>query len=207
MGKIEGVDTATVNLATERATVQFDPSKVGLVELKDAVEGAGYGLGDEEIELPITGMTCASCVRRVEKALGKVPGVEAVSVNLATEKATVRALKGASIRAELIDAVESAGYGVADLEIGSVEEAEEREAAARKRATRVLTAKVAFSLAVSAVLMLLMYWPTSILGDRPGDSMEDLFLPMFLLATPVSFGRAGSFIAKRGRRDGTVTLT
>jgi Cu+-exporting ATPase len=56
-----------------------------------------------------------------------------------------------------------------------------------------LTAKVAVSLAVSAVLMLLMYWPTSILGDRPGDSMEDLFLPMFLLATPVQFWAGWQF--------------
>ncbi|MFL5758887.1 MAG: heavy metal translocating P-type ATPase [Thermomicrobiales bacterium] len=193
LSKVEGISDASANLATERASVQCDPSQVDITKIQSAIRGAGYGVGEEEFELPITGMTCASCVRRVEKAIAKTPGVAAASVNLATEKATVRVLNGAVTRSDLAHAVEAAGYGVAEIETGSVEEAEERGNAARTRATRILTVKVGFSLAVSAVLMLLMYWPGWLFGGRPDWSMDNLNLAMFILATPVQFWAGWQF--------------
>src|SRR5438093_6769405 len=63
LSKVEGVQSAGVNLATERATVMYDPTKVTLGALRTAVESAGYTVPDEEAHLPIEGMTCASCVR------------------------------------------------------------------------------------------------------------------------------------------------
>src|SRR5262245_19274916 len=103
--KAPGVLDANVNLATEQAAVAYEPSTAGpgqqqaavaydpaLVapsQLLAAVEGAGYGVITDQIVLPITGMTCASCVNRVEKALKKAPGVLDASVNLATEQAAV----------------------------------------------------------------------------------------------------------------------
>src|SRR6266545_2177138 len=106
LAKVPGVADASVNLATERARVAFDPAQASAADLRAAVEKAGYGVGAARIEpaaapapqpplagdellLPIEGMTCASCVRRVEKALAKAPGVTEASVNLATEKARV----------------------------------------------------------------------------------------------------------------------
>ena len=82
----------------------------------------------ERIDLPITGMTCASCVRNVERALGKQPGVLEVNVNLATEKALVTYTPGTVQRAELVKAVERAGYGVLDLTDAAVPEDAERAA-------------------------------------------------------------------------------
>src|SRR3954462_11943506 len=76
LGKVPGVHSAGVNLATERATVKYDPTQVDLGKLRAAVEGAGYTVPTSEAILPIDGMTCASCVRRVEKSLSKLPGVE-----------------------------------------------------------------------------------------------------------------------------------
>ncbi len=114
LGKVAGVQGASVNLASERATVSYDPAQAGLDELKAAVERAGYGVRREEIVLPIGGMTCASCVRRVERALAKAPGVESVAVNLATERATVGYYPGAASVADLRAAVERAGYTVKD---------------------------------------------------------------------------------------------
>src|ERR1700712_3554449 len=84
LSKVDGVSSAGVNLATERATVKYDPAKVDLTKLRAAVEDAGYTVPSEEVLLPIEGMTCASCVRRVEKSLAKLPGVESAAVNLAT---------------------------------------------------------------------------------------------------------------------------
>ncbi len=82
------------------------------------------------ISLPITGMTCASCVRSVERALSKTPGVVEVSVNLATEKASVNYLPNLAQRSDLVQAVENAGYGI--LEIAEAAVPEDAERAARQ---------------------------------------------------------------------------
>ena len=86
--KLPGVTAADVNLATEQVQVQAAPG-VTLDRLVAAVERAGYAVPAADWQLRIEGMTCASCVTRVEKALRKVPGVTAATVNLATETATV----------------------------------------------------------------------------------------------------------------------
>ncbi len=128
--KTEGVDEASVNLATERASVSFDPTQLTVNHLIQRVQDAGYGVATGSMELPITGMTCASCVRNVERAIQKQPGILSVNVNLATEKATVSYLPGAVRRSDLVKAVEAAGYGVLDLT--DAEAPEDAERAARQ---------------------------------------------------------------------------
>ncbi|WP_321898493.1 heavy metal translocating P-type ATPase [Burkholderia cepacia] len=122
LAKVPGVTRASVNLATERATVDAAPD-VTTARLAEAVKQAGYGAtpvagaaippaastAPADLELDIDGMTCASCVGRVEKALAAVPGVARVSVNLATERASVHGA-GALDAATLIAAVTTAGY-------------------------------------------------------------------------------------------------
>ena len=108
LSKIPGVTEATVNLATERAFIRADAS-VSAATLAAAVRQAGYEVETSDTALQIEGMTCASCASRVETALLKVPGVMAASVNLATERATVRALSTVSV-SHLEAAVERAGY-------------------------------------------------------------------------------------------------
>ncbi|CAJ8036223.1 copper-translocating P-type ATPase [Burkholderia pseudomallei] len=130
LAQVPGVARATVNLATEKATVDADAdAHVDTARLIDAVKRAGYraspaidpasalapspeiAAARTAIELDIAGMTCASCVGRVEKALAQVPGVARATVNLATEKATVDADADAHVdTARLIDAVKRAGY-------------------------------------------------------------------------------------------------
>ncbi len=103
---VAGVSRAEVNLASEAATVA---GPAGLDTLRAAIEKAGYGLRTQDLTLAISGMTCASCVGRVEKALRKQPGVLSAEVNLATETASVRLLAGQSTEA-LLQAVAQAGY-------------------------------------------------------------------------------------------------
>ncbi|MFN3750708.1 MAG: heavy metal translocating P-type ATPase [Thiobacillus sp.] len=105
--QLPGVTDATVNLATETATVSGDTD---LAAVQQAIERAGFAVPTETLKLDISGMTCASCSARVEKALARVPGVFEASVNLATEQATVKLARGTSAAA-LIAAVERAGYG------------------------------------------------------------------------------------------------
>jgi Cu+-exporting ATPase len=110
---VSGVKDVSVNLATEQATVGGDAS-VSTAALVAAVSKAAYDVATREVALEIEGMTCASCVGRVEKALMKVPGVLSVSVNLATERATVHALPSVTA-ATLRAAVEKAGYSATDV--------------------------------------------------------------------------------------------
>jgi Cu+-exporting ATPase len=107
---VPGVDSASINLATEKATVRVAP-EVGANALYAAVEKAGYEVPSDTVSLSVSGMTCASCVARVERALTKVPGVIGASVNLATEKAQVTSV-GVPVD-RLIAAVEKAGYDAA----------------------------------------------------------------------------------------------
>ena len=110
--EVPGVAEASVNLATEKASVSFKTGKVPLTGLVDALEDAGYGVATEKVTLSIGGMTCASCVHHVESALSSVDGVSHGTVNLATERATVEYTPGVAGLAELRHAVEDAGYSV-----------------------------------------------------------------------------------------------
>jgi len=113
--KVEGVENAEVNLATENAMISSS-QPLDLIAVTKAVERAGYKvLTSQPIELSIEGMTCASCVGRVEKALKKVEGVQQANVNLATERAWVQG--NAQVQSsDLIQAVKKAGYTAKQIE-------------------------------------------------------------------------------------------
>jgi Cu+-exporting ATPase len=89
LGRADGVGEASVNLATERATVSYDPEATGVGELLATIEASGYRPITAELSLPVQGMTCANCSARVERALNRADGVIEATVNLATERATV----------------------------------------------------------------------------------------------------------------------
>ncbi len=109
LSKLPGVREATVNLATEAATVDAEP-EVSLDSLRAAVQKAGYDVPEQAVTIQVEGMTCASCVARVEKALKKVPGVTEAEVNLATEQAHVKVATREADVAALLSAVDKAGY-------------------------------------------------------------------------------------------------
>jgi Cu+-exporting ATPase len=113
---LEGVSEASVNLATESATVEFDPNTVDFDRLRKAVSDAGYEAKSpaRTTTLRVEGMHCASCVAAVEKSLRQIDGVEDASVNLATESAQVTYDDSGASYADLAAAVEKAGYTVAD---------------------------------------------------------------------------------------------
>lgn len=126
VSKLEGVADANVNLATEKLTVEYDSKLVSMPVIKEAVEHAGYGVIAEKkvntITIPIGGMTCAACAQRVEKAIGKLEGIQRVSVNLATEKATVE-YDSQKIRLSAIrQCIEKAGYEALEIEKSNVDE-------------------------------------------------------------------------------------
>ncbi|MDA8252490.1 MAG: heavy metal translocating P-type ATPase [Rhodospirillales bacterium] len=151
LNRLPGVE-ASVNLAGETAEVRYDPAQSAPDLLATAIADAGYEVPRDRRELAITGMTCATCAGRVERALSHVPGVARAEVNLATEKAVV---EGLALRpAALIGAVQDAGYE-ADLLTGDAERERELEAAEARRVRRDLIRVVA-SAVLSAPLTLPM---------------------------------------------------
>src|SRR3712207_505170 len=149
--KVEGVEGASVNLATERATVTFDPTRTTPQALLDKVRDVGYEPVTSTVDLGVTGMTCASCSSRVERALKKVDGVLSASVNLATERATVTYLPSSVSVGQLKATIRDAGYDVLEGQAGVRREDQEREA--REREVTDLRRSVALS-AVFAVPLL-----------------------------------------------------
>jgi len=108
--KMEGVGEAHVNLGTEEATVEYDPEKLGLNQLEDAVEDAGYGVVNEKVTIKVGGMSCAMCVKAIEDVLGKLDGVSSANVNLASEKAYVTYNPRMVTVADMRDAINDLGY-------------------------------------------------------------------------------------------------
>ncbi|MFN2322871.1 MAG: heavy metal translocating P-type ATPase [Trueperaceae bacterium] len=198
LGKLGGVSEANVNLATEQATVRFDPADLSPVQVLDAIKDAGYEPVVAEAELSVTGMTCAACSARVERALGKVDGVLAASVNLATERATLRYLPDVAPRERLVDAVRNAGYDVLE-ETGTESRGDaerERRAAEYSSLTRALLLAAGLTVPIFVIemgAMLIAPFGAWLHGLVP---MQTIYYVMFVLATAVQFGPGARFYAK-----------
>ncbi|HYI21009.1 MAG TPA: heavy metal translocating P-type ATPase [Candidatus Limnocylindrales bacterium] len=139
-----------------------------------------------ELILPIEGMTCASCVNRVERFLRRTEGVVEANVNLATENASVTFDPSRVGRAELTRAVEAAGYEVRaegpQVAFSALDEAADRDAERRARETRALGLQAAAALAIGLAMMAVTLWPTRVMA------LEQLNLLMLIPATIVQFG-------------------
>ncbi len=149
LARAPGVAKATVNLATERASVTLDPG-ADASKIADAVTEAGYEPVVESYDLGVGGMTCASCVAHVEKALKAVPGVIEANVNLATERASVRALKGPGRLEALRRAISDAGYEPRESK-GAL--AQEKDARAEE--TKALSRRLALAAALTLPVFIL----------------------------------------------------
>ncbi len=197
IAKLPAVAGVSVNLATERADVTFagaaDPEAV-----VQAIERAGYEVPEAEIELGVEGMTCASCVGHVEKALSGVPGVATASVNLATGRATVRYRRGIAAPEDMEAAIRRAGYTPRRIESGGA--APDREAAAREAELRDLRRSLFVAAALALPVFVLEMGSHlvpafhDIVMTRIG--MQTSWLIQFALTTLVLFGPGLRFFRK-----------
>jgi P-type Cu+ transporter len=190
LGKLEGVTSASVNLATEHASIAYDPDKITPQALLDKVVEIGYIPLTDTVELGVTGMTCAACVQRVEKALNKVPGVLNASVNLATERASVTYLPATTGLAQLKRAIRESGYGILEVEAGKDRSDVAREA--KEKEVRKLKRSVIFSAMFAVPLVLIamvpMLWMPAMMLLTNVAPMNTWNWVMLALATPVQFG-------------------
>ncbi len=181
---VEGVAVGRVNLAGESAHVEFDPGKVGPREIAASIDQAGYKAVVEEIEFPVRGMTCASCVGRVERILRALPGVMDARVSLASESAHVHYLPSMAGLAEFRRAVAGAGYEVpeqvADRDAGEAQR--EREL----RGMRLeLVAGIVLSIPLIVLAMGPMFAPFTAWLASVGFDGPLVNLASFAIATPV----------------------
>ncbi|EML7990082.1 MULTISPECIES: heavy metal translocating P-type ATPase [Stenotrophomonas] len=187
LAKVPGVDSVSVNLANERADIRL-AGPVDRIALIQAVEKVGYDVPAGTVELAVEGMTCASCVGRVEKALKAVPGVTEATVNLATERATVR---GVAAVADLIAAIEKVGYEANPVDTGAQadEEAAEKKDAERAELKRDLTLAAVLALPVfvlemgSHMIPGMHEWVASTIGIQQSWYLQ-FVLTLLVLAIP-----------------------
>ena len=205
--KLPGVQEAVVNLATEKASIRFEGG-ADLPAAIAAIEKAGYEVPQSSVELEVEGMTCASCVGRVERALKKVEGVQSASVNLATERAVVT-LAGSADVAALVAAVHKAGYEARPLgasanpasEGGAAQSpaedgTEQRQARERASLKRSLIVATVFALPVFVLEMgghmvpAFHHWVAHTIGTQNSWYLQ------FVLTLIVLFGPGRRFFEK-----------
>jgi Cu+-exporting ATPase len=165
----------------------------------------------EQIEyvLPVEGMTCASCVNRIERFLRKTPGVTEASVNLATERATVSVDPSQAARADLVGAIEAAGYDVrveapaaSDAASSDLEAEVAGDDAERARAQRHTLLQATVAIGGALLFMVAMFWPQTVVA------MEDINRLILWPATFIQFWAGGRFYraAWRATRHGSATM-
>jgi Cu+-exporting ATPase len=209
LGQAPGVQRATVNFALERADVLFDPAQTSPAGVADAVTRAGFEVPRETFSFGIGGMTCSACSTRVEKALRAVSGVTEANVNLALERADIKAVPGATTLQALADAVGRAGYQARLSSAAADREKADEEHRARDQAElRREFLQLAAAIALTTPLVAQMVAMAAGLNLHLMPYME------VLLATPVQFicgwrfyrGAYKALKAKSGNMDVLVTL-
>ncbi|MCM3122051.1 MULTISPECIES: heavy metal translocating P-type ATPase [unclassified Mesobacillus] len=186
LNKMDGVE-ATVNLAMENASVQYDKEKIKPDDIFNKINDLGYGVRNEKMDLDVFGMTCAACSTRIEKVLNKMDGMESATVNLATESASVEFNSAFLSVGQIIAKIQDLGY--------DAKEKVQREAKAQQKEEEINAKKR--KLLISILLSLPLLY--TMIGHAPWDTglpMPHLLMnPWFqlLLATPVQFWIGGQF--------------
>ncbi len=177
LNKMDGV-AAQVNLTTEKATIAYDAEQTSIDDITKKIENIGYGVLTEKVELDVFGMTCAACSTRIEKVLNKQEGVNAASVNLTTETASIEYSPGLIDLKTFIDKIKKLGYD-AQLKAETKEKQTHKEKEIKNMKTKlVISALLAAPLLVTMLVHLF------------NMSIPDIFMNpwfQFALATPVQF--------------------
>ena len=184
VGTLSGVGQVDVNFGAEQAAIDYDPEKVSLSTVSGTIEKLGFEVPRQRGTFPVEGMTCASCVSRVEKKLCGLPGVLNVKVNLATEKAVVEFFSSLVGFHDLHSALSDIGYVLCreeEKEAAKVKTEDERHV----RKTVSLKRRFIFSAAVAALIVGSGAGPDTGILPSSGSPIHNFFV--FLLATPVQF--------------------
>ena len=186
LNKMEGVK-AHVNLAMEKATIQYDPSKQTIADIETKIENLGYGVATEKVTLDIEGMTCAACATRIEKGLNRMEGVTSAAVNLATNSAVVEYKEGVTSVEDILEKIKKLGYK------GQIRNEEQDDAGRKEERLKQKQRQLAISIILSLPLLytMLAHMPFDMGLPMPQLLMNPWF--QLLFATPVQFYIGGPF--------------
>ncbi|MGB9699536.1 MAG: heavy metal translocating P-type ATPase [Thermodesulfobacteriota bacterium] len=187
LSKLNGIMEAKVNLATEKASVTFDPAQIQLIDLVKTIKDLGYEVPVEKISLPIRGMSCASCVSRVERALSKINGVLQVAVNFATEKANVQFLPGILSLADFQQAIQEAGYELLPPPSADLEMFTGREKALKEADFKRLKRRFIWGIILLVPVLALASWKMMGLSNLFILGHDVNYYLQFLFQTPLQF--------------------
>jgi len=208
LNEVPGVAEAVVNLATERAIVKFKNGELDTDALIQAVRSSGYDVPTETINLPIGGMTCASCASHVENGLSSIPGVISTVINLATEHATVKYIPGVTSLYDFKKAVADTGYQVLELEDGEGEDKINQEE--RKMADARFRMRIAWAFTTPIILWMFaemflgIVWPNATIFNL---GMIVLTLPvLFWVGLPTYRGAWAAVTHKHANMDTLIAL-
>jgi Cu+-exporting ATPase len=179
---LEGVEEAQVNIGTEKATVEYDPEKLKLAELENAIEDAGYGVANEHVILKIGGMSCVMCVKAIEEALGKLDGISDVNVNLTSEKAYVTYNSEITTVKDMKNTIEDLGYQYLGIEGEKTEELEEE---VRAKDLKDKRNRIIVGFGFSIPLMALMYLDIPLPIPMPYFMLIVSILPFIYVSYPI----------------------
>ncbi|EMA49017.1 MULTISPECIES: heavy metal translocating P-type ATPase [Halococcus] len=183
---LDGVETASINYATDEGTVEYDPETTSLAEIYAAVDDAGYEAVSTATSIAITDMTCSNCAETNQEALEDVPGVIVAEVNYATDEASVEYNPAATDREQLYAAIEDAGYSPVRDDEGEESEQDQRDAARSEEIRRQLRLTL-FGAALSLPLIAFMVEKLILGGGALPETVFGIEFGWieFLLATPV----------------------
>lgn len=202
LNKMEGVEQATVNLALEKSSIKYDPSKLSEADFEKKIEALGYGVVKQKAEFEITGMTCAACSTRIEKGLNKMEGVAIANVNLALERATIEFNPSEVTIADIIAKVENLGYGAHQ------KQDEQAQVDHREKHIKDQQRKFIISVILSLPLLWTMVAHFSFISFLyvPDILMNPWF--QLILATPVQFiiGKQFYVGAYKSLRNGSANM-
>jgi len=209
LSEMKGVSSASVNLAAERATINYDPAALSVPDFIHLIKDLGYGVSVSKIAIPIKGMTCSSCVKRVQDALSSLQGVVSASVNFASEQATIEYIPTIASVKDFKKVVREAGYEIVEVIEG--EDAVEKEKRERENEFRKLKIKLIAGVLLTAPLLLIAFSDMAGIPFMTRLPMRTNFLIQLILATPVQFwvGRqfySGAISAARHRSTNMNTL-
>ena len=186
--KVDGVHDATVNFATEKASVSFDAEKVDVTTLQEKIRTLGYDVITQEMNLDISGMTCAACSARIEKGLSRMDGVQTATVNLALETGKIIYDPAELSAQDVIEKIKRLGYDAQLKDNNSAKQKDHRQTEIRNKTIVLL---------ISSALSLPLLW--TMVSHFSFTSW--MYVPQFLmdpytqwaLATPVQFGIGWTF--------------
>jgi Cu+-exporting ATPase len=189
--ELDGVKQADVNFATSKAYITYDPSRVSLKIVEQAIKKTGYSIGGSDVQIGIRDLRCASCVTLIEDKLKTTTGVVDASVNVTSQKAMIKYIPAMVSPHALAEVIESTGYKTYQPDAAADATAEDPERAERLKEYRNLRDRFIFAAVLAAIVLVLTF--SGYIPGLKSIPTQINWVIQFMLTTPVLFWAGSRF--------------